>query len=189
MTFYQPSSINTAAGSSLTYTISALNKTGSVYIVYGTTYTSTASSFTADITMAALKTLAGYDDADNGDQIKIKYTAANTYDVSDSSEVNLDEAVYQSVPAAYAGTSVASDVRKDTATISWPALTTAASYGHSSITGWKYGYKIGAGAFTFGTTTAETRTVTLPSLTSNTAYSFFVEPLNAYQLAADITDK
>lgn len=112
----------------------------------------------------------------------------NAYDTSDSSEVNLDEAVYQSAPSAYAGTYTASSVTKNSATISWTALTTAASYGYASITGWKYGYKIGSGSYTFGTTTSETTSVSLSSLTASTTYTFFVEPLNAYQLTTDITD-
>lgn len=112
----------------------------------------------------------------------------NAYSTSDSSEVNLDEAVYQSAPSAYAGTYTPSSVQKNSATISWTALTTAASYGYASITGWKYGYKIGSGSYTFGTTTSETTSVSLSGLTASTTYTFFVEPLNAYQLTTDITD-
>ncbi len=50
----------------MTYTVTILNKTNSVYQALAT-YTSSASDFTQSLTMSALKTAAGYADTDNGD--------------------------------------------------------------------------------------------------------------------------
>lgn len=96
--------------------------------------------------MAALKTVAGYSTSENGAQIEIKYTVTNVYDTSDSSEVNLPEAVFQSVPTAYSGSYTVSTVRSTSATISWTSITDASDYGHSSVTGWMYGYKVTSAA-------------------------------------------
>lgn len=52
----------------MTYTVTILNKTNSVYQTFAT-YTSadTNADFTQSLTMSALKTAAGYADTDNGD--------------------------------------------------------------------------------------------------------------------------
>jgi hypothetical protein len=109
------------------YTVSILSKAGT-YVTHGTTYNSTAADHTQVLTMAELKTTAGYTDDENGADITLKYTVKNDYTAytSDSSEVNLPEAVYQSRPAAYAGTITHTLLQKNSITLSWTALSTNA---------------------------------------------------------------
>jgi hypothetical protein len=143
--------------------------------------------------MADLKTAAGYSASENGAQIEIKYTVTNVYATSDSSEVNLPEAVFQSVPTAYSGSYTVSTVRKTSATISWTAITTASDYGHSSVTGWMYGYKVTSAdnsTFVYTEITDPTdQSVDITGLTANTGYTFIVEPLNAYQIFTGLASR
>ncbi len=53
--------------------------------------------------MTELKGNSTYTADDNGDPIKIRITATNTYDTSSTSEENVDSAVYQGEPLDYQG--------------------------------------------------------------------------------------
>jgi hypothetical protein len=55
------------------------------------------------IDMSVLKTAANYNDTENGNQIKVKITATNSYGASTASEENLPSAIYQGVPNDYTG--------------------------------------------------------------------------------------
>lgn len=63
------------------------------------------------------------------------------------SDANLDSAVYQDIPAVYAGASkiTVNPIGETSATISWQDVTVPAEYGHASITGWKYWYNTSTG--------------------------------------------
>jgi len=138
--------------------------------------------------MSVLKTASGYATDDSGAYIKIRLSATTTYGTSSASEANSDSAVYQSWPAAYAGTYTTS-VGLTSAIVSWTDLATAADYGYATISGWKYGIKTGSDAYTFTVVAPSTLSVTFdtPPLTSGTVYTFFVEPLNQYQQSSDIS--
>jgi hypothetical protein len=163
----------------VSYKIEVLKKDGTNWATLTAAETSTLASPTKPYDMADLKTASTYNSTDNSAYIKIRITATNSYGTSSASDSNLDSAVYQSVPIAYAGTYTPT-VGLTTATITWTDVTNAADYGYAPITGWKYGYKTGADAYTFGTTASGVRSASLSSLTQGATYTFFVEPLNVY---------
>lgn len=186
LSWARPDPLYDSTSIAVSYKIEVLKKDGTTWATLTATESSNAATPSKIYTMTDLKTASTYTSTDNGAYIKIRITATNSYGTSSASDSNLDSAVYQSVPVAYAGT-YTTTVGLTTATISWTDVTNAADYGYAAISGWKYGYKTGAGSYTLGTTLPGVRTISLTGLTQNTLYTFFVEPLNVYQVDGDIT--
>ena len=193
LSWNQPSPLNAVAGSSVTYKFEVRKADGTdTWVDMVDNLSSVSTSLTKDFTMANLKTKASYVTGNKGNAIKVRITATNVVGTaSTASEANADSAIYQEAPAVYDGTTkiTVNSVTTTTATLSWLDVTAPADYGYSEITGWKYWYNSTSGTYIEGTTAVSTRTVTLstPALTAGTTYSFYIEPLNLYQIATDLT--
>lgn len=164
----RPVPLNDLDTTSIKYKLEVLHKDNTTWVdILGTTFDSTLATPSTSFTMTVLKTKSTYTSTENGQAIKIRVTATNSYGTSSASEENLPSAVYQGVPSAYTG---AYTIVKGTtsATISWENVDAADKYGYSPITGWAYGYKKTADA-SYTIVTQTTRSVTL-TLDANTEY-------------------
>ena len=152
LTWDQPDPLNAAPTSDVTYKfeIQKADGTASWTDLALNEVSANVTGMTKIFSMTTLKTSASYavNGSDLGKAIRIRITATNNLTfASPVSDANLDSAVYQDVPAVYAGASkiTVDPIGLTTATISWQDVTLPAEYGHASITGWKYWYNTSTG--------------------------------------------
>lgn len=133
-----PNPLNDVTGTSVQYDIQILKK-GSTWGALKTLNSTDASPFDV-IDMSVLKTAANYNDTENGNQIKVKITATNSYGASTASEENLPSAIYQGVPNDYTGAYTLANQNTTQVTITWDPVSTDVAKGYSPLTGWAVGY-------------------------------------------------
>lgn len=137
----RPDPLNDLITNAVTYSFEVLHKDNTTWVPLVETLSSTsATPSISSITMGTLKAKSTYTATENGEAIKIRVTATNSYGSSSASEANLPSAVYQGVPSAYTGTYTIVK-GTTTASITYDNVEAADKYGYSPITGWKYGYK------------------------------------------------